>query len=160
MKRLGIALTIAMSLGLFLAAPALAYPVPNPGGDVGNHNPHPGETITVFGDNWCPDSTVTILFDGHVIGHVHTDSDGAFSTEITIPDNASPGHHVITLTGLASDCQTPKTVTIPITVVGEGGGVAFTGADISRGMLLAGILVIVGAGALIVGRRRKVGAIK
>src|SRR2546425_11018844 len=132
MKRLGIALTIATTLGLFLAAPALAYPVPNPSGGTGNHHPHPGQTITVFGNNWCPDSTVTILFDGEVIAHAHTDSTGSFSVPVTVPANASPGHHVITLTGLASDCKTPKTVTFGITVVAAG-GMAFTGAEISNG---------------------------
>ena len=120
----------------------------------------PGSTITVSGDNWCPDSTVTILFDGHVIGHAHTDSNGSFSTDVTIPSDATPVHHVITLTGLAADCKTPKTVTIPITVVGAGGGVAFTGANIATWMVMLAALVVVGAGALIVGRRRKVGAIK
>jgi hypothetical protein len=178
MKRLGIALAVATALGLFIAVPALAAPsaVPNcypnctPTGSVSDNTPTPGETITVTGGNFCPNSQVTVLFDGEVIGHGQADGSGQFSDQVTIPANASVGDHVITLSGLASDCKTPATVEIPITVVsgteggagggGGGGGVAFTGANISLGMLVLAVMVIVGAASLIVGRRRKVGAIK
>jgi hypothetical protein len=179
MKRLGIALAMATALGLFIAAPALAapsavpdcYPNCTPTGSVSDNTPTPGETITVTGGNFCPNSQITVLFDGEEIGHGHADGAGQFSDQVTIPADATPGHHVITLSGLGSDCQTPATVEIPITVVsgaegaaggggGGGGGVAFTGANISLGMLALAAMVIIGAASLIVGRRRKVGAIK
>jgi hypothetical protein len=178
MKRLGIALALSTALGLFTAAPALAapsgvpacYPNCTPTGSVSDNTPTPGETITVTGGNFCPNSQITVLFDGEVIGHGRADGSGQFSDQVTIPANASPGHHVITLSGLGSDCTTPATVEIPITVVsgieggagaggGGGGGVAFTGANISLGMLVLAAMVIIGAASLIVGRRRKVGAI-
>jgi hypothetical protein len=180
MKRFGIALAIATALGLFIAVPALAapsavpdcYPNCTPTGSVSDNSPTPGQTITVTGGNFCPNSQVTVLFDGEEIGHGQADGSGQFSDQVTIPADATLGHHVITLSGLASDCKTPATVEIPITVVsgaeggagggggGEGGGVAFTGANISLGMLVLAAMVIIGAASLIVGRRRKVGAIK
>jgi hypothetical protein len=180
MKRFGIALAIATALGLFIAVPALAapsavpdcYPNCTPTGSVSDNSPTPGQTITVTGGNFCPNSQVTVLFDGEEIGHGQADGSGQFSDQVTIPADATLGHHVITLSGLASDCKTPATVEIPITVVsgaeggagggggGEGGGVAFAGANISLGMLVLAAMVIIGAASLIVGRRRKVGAIK
>jgi hypothetical protein len=171
---------MATTLGLFLALPTIAsaqpvpdcYPNCEPTGSVSDVSPQAGQTITVTGGNFCPNSDVAVLFDGEEIGTGTADGDGTVSVQVTIPEDATPGDHVITLSGLGSDCETPANVEIPITVVsgagagvggggagaGAGGGVAFTGANISLGMLLLAGLVIVGAASLIVGRRRKVGA--
>ena len=178
MKRVGIALTMASALGLFMAIPTLAsaqtvpdcYPNCEPTGSVSDVSPTAGQTITVTGGNFCPNSEVAVLFDGEQIGSGTANGNGTVTVQVTIPQDASLGEHIITLSGLASDCETPANVEIPITVVsgagaggaggagGGGGGVAFTGADISLGMMLLAAMVIVGAAALIVGRRRKVGA--
>ncbi|MFL5767108.1 MAG: hypothetical protein ACJ758_04605 [Actinomycetota bacterium] len=187
MRRLGFALTMATALGIFLAGPAFSasaaqqncYPAGNPTASVSDPTPTAGETVTVSGGNYKPDSGVDVLFDGDKIAHGQTDGQGQFSFQVTIPNDASLGDHTITVSGVGGDCVSPADVEIGVTlVVGEsggggggggaggagaaggngGGGVAFTGANISLGMLLIAVFVIVGAASLIVGRRRKVGA--
>ena len=186
MRRLGFALTMATTIGIFIAAQAFAasaapqscYPAGNPTASVSDSSPTAGETVTVSGGNFKPDSGVDVLFDGDKIAHGQTDGQGQFSFQVTIPSDASLGKHTVTVSGVGGDCVSPADVEIGVTlVVGEsgggggggggagagaaggngGGGVAFTGANISLGMILIAVLVIVGAASLIVGRRRKVG---
>jgi hypothetical protein len=181
MRRLGFALTMATAIGIFIAGPAFSasaapqtcYPAGNPTASVSDPSPTAGETVTVSGGNYKPDSGVDVLFDGDKIAHGQTDGQGQFSFQVTIPSDASLGKHTITVSGVGGDCVSPADVEIGVTlVVGEsgggggggggaggngGGGVAFTGANISLGMILIAVLVIVGAASLIVGRRRKVG---
>jgi hypothetical protein len=180
MRRLGFALTMATAIGIFFAAPVLSasaaqtcYPAGNPTASVSDSSPTAGETVTVCG-NYKPDSGVDVLFDGDKIAHGQTDGQGQFSFQVTIPSDASLGKHTITVSGVGGDCVSPADVEIGVTLVvgesggggggagaagggGGGGGVAFTGANISLGMILIAVLVIVGAASLIVGRRRKVG---
>jgi hypothetical protein len=182
MRRLGFALTMATAIGIFIAGPAFSasaapqdcYPAGNPTASVSDSSPTAGETVTVSGGNYKPDSGVDVLFDGDKIAHGQTDGQGQFSFQVTIPSDASLGKHTITVSGVGGDCVSPADVEIGVTlVVGEsggggggggagaggngGGGVAFTGANISLGMILIAVLVIIGAASLIVGRRRKVG---
>ena len=160
MKRFGIALVMATALGLWAAAPAAAQYNP-PTAGVDDSNPSPGGTTTVSGANWCPGSTVDIFFDGNKIATAQVDSNGHFSKEITIPSNASPGQHTITVTGLDFQCEEVRSVNITITIGGAGGaGLAFTGANISVGAVILAALVIVGLAALTAGRRRKATAEK
>ncbi|MEX1046745.1 MAG: hypothetical protein WD757_03970 [Actinomycetota bacterium] len=164
MKRFGIALVLATALGMWAAAPAMAQYGEDPTAGVGDSNPSPGETTTVFGANWCPGSTVDILFDGHKIGTGQVDSEGNFSEPVTIPANASPGHHTITVVGLDFACENVRSVNIGIFVSGGAGaggaGLAFTGANISVGAVILAALVIVGLAAITAGRRRKATAEK
>jgi LPXTG-motif cell wall-anchored protein len=158
MKRFGVALVAAVVLGLFVAAPALAgvSPTPSPTGSCYPPSScptagHSGRTIT--GSNWCPGSEVQIFVDGDLVGTAHVASDGTFT--FTLPNSVGPGTHHIEVVGLAPDCRT--TVTRGFTIVlGGGGGTAFTGANISMGLLILGALLIVGAGALVAGRRRRI----
>jgi hypothetical protein len=181
MRRVGVALTMATAIAIFLA-PAFSasaaqqncYPAGNPTASVSDPSPTAGETVTVSGGNYKPDSGVAVLFDGDQIAHGQTDAQGQFSFQVTIPSDASLGHHTITVSGVGGDCVSPADVEIGVTLVvgesggqgggggaggagGNGGGVAFTGANISLGMVLIAVIVIVGAASLIVGRRRKVG---
>ena len=150
MKRFGVALAVTLVLGLFVAAPAYAgstAPSPDYVGqpDAGSH----GRTIT--GSNWCRNSTVQIYVDGDFVGTAHVRADGTFS--FVLPDSVADGTHLVEIFGLAADCTTFTNV--PITVVLGAGGTAFTGANVSTGLLILGALVIIGLGALVAGRRRK-----
>lgn len=149
MKRFGIALTIAMTLGLMLvgtgaanAAVADCYPncTPTVGGS--------GNTIT--GGDWCPGSTVQVYIDGDFVGTAQVDRNGEF--EFTVPSDIPSGEHEVTVYGIAGDCETSTSVTTTIQIGGE---VAFTGSNISFGLVALVALFIVGVGALIAGRRRR-----
>src|SRR2546428_13718652 len=146
MKRFGVALAVASIWALLLAAPALAGYAVNPG--VGSH----GRTIT--GTNWCPNSTVTIFVDGNEVGTAQTDGNGSFS--FVLPNTVPNGTHTVTVEGLKSDCSTPFTGQTTV-VLGAAGGTAFTGANVTVGALVLGALIVVGLGAMIAGRRRRVG---
>jgi hypothetical protein len=154
MKRLSLALVgalvMAMSLGFMgSASAATCYPsCPTAGGSGG----------TITGSDWCPGSDVTISVDGTVVGTATVASDGTFSFDLPSSVDLTVDHD-ITVTGLGADCSTTQTVTFVLGASGaNGGGTAFTGANVSVGLLALGALLIVGAGALLASRRRGVAA--
>ena len=80
----------------------------------------PGESTTVNGEGYAPNSKVAIQLkdkDGNPVGEpaeVTTDENGSFSTEITVPEDAVPGDHTVEATdedGNTDDA--PLTVTDP-----------------------------------------------
>jgi hypothetical protein len=107
----------------------------------------PGDEFTVAGKGFTPGSTVDILVDGEPVATVEADEQGDFSATIDAPD-AAAGEHTITAESSAGDRATTATVTCLAAAV------AFTGADISMGLILLVALVAVGVVALLVGRRR------
>ena len=163
MKRFSMALvaTLVVVMGLAFAGPASAgtscYPsCPTSGGSGG----------TITGSGWCPGSDVTISIDGDVVGTATVAGDGTFSFDLPASVDTTVDHD-ITVEGLQSDCQTPFTDTFVLGASGTapgggggggGGGTAFTGANISVGLLALGALLIVAAGALLASRRRGVAA--
>lgn len=155
MKRLAVALVATMALGVLLAGSALAQAAPSPSGCYPNGcNPTLGSNgRDISGDNWCPGSTATILTDGVKDGTATVDNSGHFAFTLSVSD----GTHHVTVKGLASDCQTPKAVTITVVLGAHGGsgGTAFTGTDITVGSLALVALLMVAAAALIAGRRRR-----
>jgi hypothetical protein len=148
MKRFSMVLFAALAMSLLAAGPALAaYSPPQVSGSDG----------TITGSNWCPGSDVTISVDGDAVGTATVDADGNFSLDLPASVDTSVDHD-ISVTGLGSDCTTPQTVTFVLGASGTngGGGTAFTGANVSVGLLALGALLIVGAGALLASRRRGV----
>lgn len=107
----------------------------------------PSEDLTISGSGFLPGETVEIFFDGSQEATVEAASDGTFTVTITAPD-AAAGEHTISAVG-ESGSDDSATVTC-IT----GAAVAFTGANISMGLILLAALVAIGAGALYAGRRR------
>ena len=101
--------------GASLAAPAMAAPIQAqtgvcniqsyPPGQVGIQIPTntvtPGETITVTGEGFAPDTTVVLTLQqtGAQLASVTTDAQGAFTTSITIPTGLAPGRYTIVATG-------------------------------------------------------------
>jgi hypothetical protein len=106
----------------------------------------PGDEFTIAGEGFTPGSTVDIFVDGEPVATVETDEQGDFSATIDAPD-AAAGEHTITAESDAGDRATA-------TVTCLAAGVAFTGADISMGLILLVALVAVGVVALLAGRRR------
>lgn len=107
----------------------------------------PSEDFTISGSGFIPGETVEIFFDGAEVATVEADPDGTFTVTIAAPD-AAAGEHTVTAEG---DGGSDDEATVTCVT---GAAVAFTGANISRGLLLLAALVAVGAGALYAGRRR------
>jgi Bacterial Ig domain len=106
----------------------------------------PGDEFTITGTGFTPGSTVDIFVDGEQVASMQADEQGEFSVTIDAPD-AAAGEHTVTAESSEGD-RASATITC------VGAAVAFTGADISRGLLLLIALVAVGALALYAGRRR------
>lgn len=154
MKRISVALVITGAL-LLVAGPASAQtPVPDypPGAaDISLSDISaacPGGTTTIFGENFIPGVPVSIQFDGQEIASVTPGDDGTFSVTITLPE-AAAGTHTISAVQPGSD-----TASATITCVVAAPGLAVTGGNVQMWMLLVAGLVVVGAVALVAGRRR------
>jgi hypothetical protein len=163
MRRASIVIMVMAALGLSLAVPAFAqdgYPI-GPGVSCDVTSVQAGGTVGVDGSNWLPESTVVLTFqsDPVVVGTPETDSEGAFSTTVTIPSDAEAGSHTITATGRNQEGD-PDSATCALTVTAgeEPGGVAFTGTNISLGLVILAVLVAAGLGFMVAGRRKKADA--
>ena len=83
----------------------------------------PGGTVTVAGEGYTPDSTVTVQLtdaDENPVGDpvtVDTDEAGAFTTELVVPEDAEPGDHTV----VGTDDTTGTPAEAPL-VVGVGSG--------------------------------------
>ncbi|MFD2024393.1 choice-of-anchor G family protein [Promicromonospora aerolata] len=83
----------------------------------------PGGTVTVAGEGYTPDSTVTVQLtdaDENPVGDpvtVDTDETGAFTTELVVPEDAEPGDHTV----VGTDDTTGTPAEAPL-VVGVGSG--------------------------------------
>jgi hypothetical protein len=163
---MGISVSIAAVLALLLAGPASAQYPPPPTCHLSKVEVEPGDHIGITGENWLPDSDVLLRFFSQavVLGTAHTDAGGAFSTSEEIPDNASPGDHTIKASGQDLNGD-PVTVDCGVVEVEReeaggappagGGGVAFTGTNISLGLIILAILLALGLGLVYAGRRKK-----
>jgi len=187
-KFLGViaALTVAM---LSFAAPALADKggVPNGGNGNGNggHNcPNPagkyppgqckqvslssnaverGSTVEVNGDGFSPNSPVQVfLGSGESLGTVVTDANGAFSSKLAVPANATVGAGQVTVKG-ADGVGAPLALSSDVNILAQpaaattspGGG---DGSSVALLAVAAG-LVALGGAALVAARRRRAGAV-
>jgi alpha-L-fucosidase len=158
MRRAGIVIVVMAALGLSLAVPAFAqYPV-GPGITCPEIT-QVGGSLSVAGTNWLPESTVVLTFESDpvVVGTPETDSEGAFSTTVTIPADAEAGQHTLTATGRDQNGD-PAQASCPITVTagaGPGGGLPITGTNITLGLVLLAVMIAAGLGFLVASRRKK-----
>lgn len=113
-----------------------------------------GETLTITGEGFIPNEpAVRIFFDGQQIAEVFPSDEGTFSVTVDPPGAAAGQHTIEARQNISPEEPGQITASATLTCV-AGAAVAFTGADISLGLVLLVILVIVGAGALVAGRRR------
>jgi hypothetical protein len=62
----------------------------------------PGTVVTVEGTGFGGSESVNIVFDASNVGSATTDSNGAFSTTISVPLGAVQGSHTVKATGQTS----------------------------------------------------------
>lgn len=81
----------------------------------------PGSDYPAAGHGFAPTSHVTIAFDSTDLGGTISDGSGAVSTSVTIPADAVPGPHVLSISGTAPDGQ-QSYVVVPLSVEGTAPG--------------------------------------
>lgn len=118
-----------------------------------------GGTITVAADGFTPGEWVLVrLFSTPAdLGYLRAAADGSVSGTVTLPTTLSAGTHRIALVGQVSGRVVWRTVVVD--AAGTARALAVTGA--SGGPALAGLaslLVVAGAGSVLVARRRVAGA--
>jgi 5'-nucleotidase len=158
MKRAA-ALGVLGVIGVIMAVAGPAYAAYPPGGPTAvasTTTVSPGQTITVSGNKWLPDSTVRLYLGGAFVKTAAVDP-GHFSTQVTIPSSATSGSLPLTVRG-SDSAGAAAEVTIMLTVDPAdpgNGSLAFTGANVTGWMILIPVLLIVGSALLLVGRKRR-----
>jgi hypothetical protein len=113
-----------------------------------------GETVTITGEGFIPNEpAVRIFFDGEQVAEVFPDDQGNISVTID-PPGAAVGEHTITARQNVSPEEPGQIVATATLICVAAGGVAFTGFNISLWLILLAGLIVIGAVALAVGRRR------
>lgn len=162
MKKL---LTLALALAALIAAGAPAesqqYPPAPLFINVSNLSPAPGDEIVVETGTYDPESTVTLTLwsESVVLGAAIAGADGVATLSVTVPGDTAPGRHSLTATGTHGD-GSPVSVSTAITVTEPGAAAAATGLprtgddSVPFGRIGAALFAV-GAGLLIITRRRR-----
>jgi hypothetical protein len=116
--------------------------------------------VTVSGNHWLENSTVTISLKGDgTLGSATTDGNGSFSTIVTIPSGAPTGLTEITCSGRDGNGD-PVVLGTTITIAAASVVTAFTGARLEVWMFLAISLFGVGLGLILISRRRRTATLR
>ncbi|HET6395079.1 MAG TPA: LPXTG cell wall anchor domain-containing protein, partial [Blastococcus sp.] len=124
-----------------------------------------GKTMTVTGSGYMPGSTVTVLIYSapQVLTTTVADSGGNFSVTVTVPAGLAPGVHTLVAYGY-DDNGLERVTTLSVTVSAAGTAtvtgakLANTGADVTI-PALGGIATLgLGAGLIVISRRRRTAA--
>jgi 5'-nucleotidase len=97
-------------------------------------------------------TTVALHSEPVALGTLNADASGRLSGTFTVPSSVTAGTHTLAVTG-----PTTGTVTLVVTVAAAAGtapALAFTGAELTGGIVAALLLLVAGAGLLVVRRRR------
>ena len=162
---------------LTLAVPASAqtYPPTSPPGNSGNTPAgtqaqgvpfrdgtvvRPGQrgTVAFPAGSFTPGSEVTGTFGGTAVGTAIVGKDGSVNFPFTIPRSAGAGEVTVLISGVSNGASTQRTLTLTVAGAAAGGalGLPRTGSDAVVPMAASGIaLVVVGAGVVVVARRRR-----
>ena len=114
------------------------------GGSLSQSSVRPGDTIMVSGVGFTAGESVSIELHSEpvALATAVADTDGAFSTRVTVPENTAEGAHHIVLTGESPEASIALAVTVDADTVILPGGLATTGAEVAQtltfGLLLAG----------------------
>lgn len=142
--------------------PSARYPPSACGLTIAATQARRGESVTVAGAGFGPNTTVTLEFRSASapvsLGSAPVSASGTFSTTVVIPADAPPGPHAIVATGVDPSGAT-RVLSSTITVLGAqsiSDALPRTGASITVPAGIAGtVLVGTGALAIVAARRRR-----
>ena len=144
------ATTVVTCGALQFGGTAWAYPPENPVVQVSNPRPTAGGTTVVTYDGCVPGDTATFILDG-VTESVVVGESGVASVTLEVPDTAG------TFTG-SVECAGGNTDSFSVEVLAPV-PMPTTGSDAFGGVArLGAVAVVVGAGFLVVSRRRRAAA--
>lgn len=109
-----------------------------------------GSTITIGGRDWASYAHLDISLHSAravTLRSIDADEEGAFEAAVVIPADTPAGRHEIVVAG------TRSTRRIAITVLAA--GLANSGADIGPHIVVGGVLLLLGTGLTLAGRRRR-----
>lgn len=123
----------------------------------------PGEVVTITGTGFEPGFETTIELDGGTVvgGTVTTDATGSFTTEVIVPDDATPGAHTFSAICDTPGNETTTTVTVSSrgattsTTAISGGPLPQTGSDVQPLVVAGGVAVLAGLTFVMVAKRRR-----
>lgn len=123
-----------------------------------NRTPAPGTTVTITADAIQPAvvSEYAVLLDGVPVAGSPAAAPGpgfGFVLDVVVPSNLAPGNHVITVVSSFNGIDS-AIAAFPFTVAGP--QLAATGVATDVAPALGGALLLLAAGALLVGQRRRV----
>lgn len=152
--RIRAVLVLALTAILALGSPALAADYGGGTLTIDDATLAPGQDLHLTGTGCPPAAAVEVRLDGRRIGATIADGDGAFTFTGTVPSGTAPGQH--TLSAVCGDLDQSLVITVP----GEedtatAGMVPPTGAESGPLVRLAAVLLLLGAGALLLARRRR-----
>jgi len=115
------AVAAACAMALFVALPAGAANSTAPKAKVGdttvsNRNPMRGDQIDVSSDGWRPGTVVTIAIGSDDLLRATTDAHGRVKARVVVPNDATRGFDLLTVTGAAAN-GVPQQIVTGITVV-------------------------------------------
>jgi hypothetical protein len=130
-----------------------AYPSNTCGVSTSSSSGQPGSHVTVAGDGFSKNCAVIIKLDSTKIGTGTSDGTGHFTTDVTIPSDASTGAHTLTASDTCSAFVLSSVFTV--TAPSSGSTLPFTGLVFWPLVGGGAGLVIFGVGLVIAGRRRR-----
>ena len=114
-----------------------------------------GDAIVVSGAGFSPGGSIDVTIESApiLLKTVGADATGAFTTTVTIPSGLAPGTHTLKATG-PDPAGGLRVLSIAVTVSGAGGSLVRTGSDVVPLVAVGLVAVAVGAGTLVMRRRR------
>jgi hypothetical protein len=115
----------------------------------------PGQKVVKVLKGFKPFEKVTLVLHSTPVelGTFTADANGVVTAEFTIPAGTPLGNHTLAYTG-----DKGSYFEDPLTLTKDGKALAYTGADVKLPLIGGTVLLAAGAGALVVGRRRRTGA--
>lgn len=126
----------------------------------------PGDVVTITGTGFEPGFETTIEFNSVtvtvIVGTVTADATGSFTTEVIVPDDATPGPHSFAATCDTRGNETTTTVTVSSrgatttsTTTTGGGPLPTTGSDVEPLLVAGGAAILAGLAFVMVAKRRR-----
>ena len=112
----------------------------------------PGQKVVKVLKGFKPFEKVTVVLHSApvVLGEFTADANGVVTVEFTVPAGTPLGNHT-----LAYDGNMGTHFEEPLQLTADGKALAYTGASIAMPLVGGSVLLAAGAGALVIGRRRR-----